>query len=151
MLKPAGTFTYKTTDNQETVAATASMGLLHWYMRKLPKLGDEPVLEVPSIPMYIMKVVSLLTGKGTPGPYDPNFFTVVIGCIERTYGKAPEISSDFLTPEWYSNLPERLNDHKIVVQARRNADPKVVAYEEVCLGILKWLAKYGDIIDLEEP
>jgi len=143
MFRPAGNFAYFTKEGHETIAATASMALTHWYMRKLPKLDDIPD------PLPVLEVIPI--ARPFPGPYDQNFLPVVIGCIERTYGTAPEIAPVFLSREWYNNLPERLNDHKIVVQARRDADPKVVAYEEVCLSILKWLAKYGDVIDLEEP
>lgn len=143
MFKPAGCFYYKDKNGGETVARTASLALTHWYMRTIPNLPDLPD------PMPILEVVQ--TSAPHPGPYDPKFFLVVIGAIERTYGTAPEIADEFFNQKWYNNLPNGLSDHKIVVQARRDGDPKVVAYEEVCLSILKWLEQYGDVVGLEEP
>jgi hypothetical protein len=143
MFKPAGFYFYKTQDGGETVASTASHALLHWYMRTIPDLPGLPD------PMPILEVVQ--TSAPHPGPYDPKFLMVVIGAIERTYGTAPEIASEFYEARWYNNLPNGLSNHKTVVQARRNGEPTVVAYEEVCLGILKCLEANGDVVGLEEP
>lgn len=140
--KPAGCFYYKDKNGGETVARTASLALLHWYMRQVP---NDPLPD----PFPILEVIP--TKQAMPGPYDRNFFTLVISIVERTYGTAPEIASEFHEAEWYNNLPNGLSDHKIVEQARRNGDPKVVAYEEVCLSILKWLEQNGDVVGLEEP
>lgn len=143
MFKPAGCFYYKTKDGSETVATTASHALLHWYMRTIPDLPGLPD------PMPILEVVQ--TSAPHPGPYNPKFLLAVIGAIERTYGEAPEIAPELLDDEWYNNLPNGLSDHKTVVQARRNGEPTVVAYEEVCLFILKWLEQNGDVVGLKEP
>jgi len=142
VFKPAGAFRYKTKDGGETVSMTASLGLLHWYMRQIP---NDPLPD----PFPILAVIP--TKRDMPGPYDPNFFTLVISIVERTYGTAPEIAQEFYEAGWYNNLPNGLSDHKTVVQARRDGDPKVVAYEEVCVGILKWLEQNGDVVGLEEP
>lgn len=139
MFMPAGAYWFRTNDGFETIAATASMGLLHWYMRIVPHL-DSPE------PIPILEVIQ--TNKPIPGPYHSQFLVVVIGGIERTYGKSPEINSEFLSREWYNDLSE-YSDHKAVVRAYRNADPKVVAYEEVCLSILAWLANFGDISEMK--
>jgi len=143
MFRPAGSFSYKDKNGGETVSMTASLGLLYWYMRHIPDDADIPE------PFPILTVVP--TKRAMPGPYDRNFFTLVISIVERTYGTAPKIPREFFDAEWYNNLPNGLNDHKTVAQARRDGDPKVVAYEEVCLSILKWLEQNGDVVGLEEP
>lgn len=134
--------TYKCKDGSETRAATASMGLLHWYMRHVPQkpLPDPcPILEV--IPV----------SKPMPGPYDPKFLVLATSVIERTYGSSPEIPSEFLEEDWYNTLPSSRMTHESVVQAQSLGHPKVVAYEAFCLSVLKWLGEYGDVISLEEP
>jgi len=141
VFRPAGSFRYKIKDGGETVSLTASLALLHWYMRHIPDNVPEPFPILTVVP----------TSRAMPGPYDPKFFTLVISIIERTYGKGPKIAREFFEDEWYNSLPNGLSNHKTVVQARRDGDPKVVAYEEVCLSILKWLEKYGDVVGLEEP
>ena len=131
-------FSFKTQDGSETVSATASLGLLHWYMRHIPKLP------MPD-PMPILEVVQ--SGKPMPGPYHPNFFTLVISVIERTYGKAPEVSPELFWNEWYKDLGQ-YSDFKKVIADRDAGHGVVNAYEDICLFVLKWLSIHGDVREL---
>lgn len=135
MFRPAGSIYFKTKDGEETVAATASTGLLLWYMTSSNK-SDQT-----SESTAILEV----TPTTIVGPYDQRFLIEVIGCIERTYGTAPEIPAEFLSIDWYNCLPPVFSDHKMVVQRYRDGEPQIVAYEEFCLTILKWIAEHGDI------
>jgi hypothetical protein len=140
MFRPSGHFAYRTQDGSETVSATASLGLLHWYMRNLPQVPESTsILEITPLPTEV------------PGPYHPMFLTLVISAVERNYGASPKIPVDLLSQNWYSNLQSNLDDFKVVVQAYRSVEPKVFVYEETCLNILKWLERNGDVAFLETP
>ena len=109
----------------------------------LLRCGESPFEEVSNIfPHILFNIGAILAGWRR---------ILNISIVERTYGKAPEVPDEILNDEWYNTLPNGLSDHKIVVEARDSGHPKVVAYEQVCLGILKWLEQYGDLVGLEEP
>lgn len=137
--RPAGSYILTYKDGGETTAATASLALTHWSVSHL-------VRDVPN-PLQIVDTNCLKIS----GPYEPNFFVSIIGHIERLFGTSPEIEPEFFNRDWYSDLPEHLNDHKMVVKARRDSNPKVVAYEGACLKILSWLTEHGDIVHLDLP
>ena len=115
------------------------MGLFHWYARIAPQLP------MPD-PMPILEVVPV--GLPIPSPYDPMFLTLTISGVERAYGKSPDIPQEYLSQKWYLDMP-RMGSHADTIRAIEQGHPKVVAYEKVCLEVLKWLEKNGDVFDLE--
>ena len=131
---------YKTSDGGKTVARTASLALFHWYMRIIPELPRPD-------PMPILEFVEI--GNPIPGPYDPMFMYLLIGGVERTFGKSPELDQELFRKEWYDNLPANISNFKVVIKSHHKGNPKVVLYEEACTNALKWLAQHGNITKLE--
>lgn len=131
--RPAGFISCDIDDGKKIVAATSSLALSSWYMSNF-EWNQQPksIVEVSSIKV--------------PGPYDPNFLTVIIACIERNYGHSPKIDSCFFDSDWYIDLPEHLNQWKLV---RESDNFKVLFYEEVCFSVLKWLSENGNIIKFD--
>ena len=139
MSKNHNSFSFKTTGGSETITSTASMALLHWYCRIAPQL------EMPN-PVPILEVLPI--GRPIPSPYDPMFLVLTISGVERTYGKSLNIPEMFTDQKWYNDLP-RVSNHIEIITALNDGNAKVIAYETVCLEILKWLEKNGDVFDLE--
>ena len=136
--KPAGYYNFKTKDDQEIVGATASITLSNWYivntLEKSLESDTPPAFEVVEIK------------RPYPHPYQPNFLVSIIGHIERTFGRSPDgMDVELYDVAWYNNLPKNLTNYRTVTDAYRNGNPQVVAYEEICLTILKWLEKQGEI------
>ena len=76
------------------------------------------------------------------------FLVLTISGVERTYGKSLNIPEMFTDQKWYNDLP-RVSNHIEIITALNDGNAKVIAYETVCLEILKWLEKNGDVFDLE--
>ena len=120
-------------DGKKIITATFSLALHHWHMNNFESfVGSKSIVEVSSI--------------NVPGPYDSNFLTAVIACIEKKYGHSLEIDSCFLDLDWYVDLPEHISHSMSWMLVRESNDSKVLFYEEVCFSILKWLSENGNIV-----
>jgi hypothetical protein len=126
---------YKCKDGSSTIAATASMGLLHWYGRTTP---TKPI-ENPQ-PFEVYRVGEM------PAPYGPLFLPLVVAGLERTYGAAPEIPQHLHEAAHYKKLAKL--DFRDVEKHLKKATPEVVEYEQVCLVILNWLKERGEITEM---
>jgi len=131
---------YKCKDGSRTVTATASLGLLYWYDRIIPR---KPIENPKPFEIYVTKTT-------IAGPYSRLFLPMVVAGLERTFGKAPQIPAHLLDSDW--KCPEDVDFHD-VEQHLKKGTPEIVEYEEACLGILKWLKEQGEITEiiLNEP
>jgi hypothetical protein len=133
---------YKCKDGSSTVAATASIGLMHWYGRIIP---TKPIENPKPFEVYVVRTP-------VPMPYAPQFLPLVVAGLERTYGKAPEIPAHLFDAAHYEKFPKQLGFHG-VEDLLKEGVPEVVEYEQVCLDILHWLKEQGEITKmlLNEP
>lgn len=116
---------------------TNSIALMYWYGRYLPK--DELPENPQPLEVYVSKQTLF-------SPRDPQFLTVVIATIERTFGSAPNIDEKFFDPHWYEDMPENLDWKQVEI----NCNFKVIEYEAACYDILWWLKLNGDIRSLKK-
>lgn len=126
-------------DGTVSYAVTASYALLQWQDNIFPpaKLPENPpILEI------------IVVGEPRHGPYDVEFLMLLIGGIERNYGTAPQIPEEFLSKNWYKDLPE-IKDHNSILKLLEEKNEKVIEYEQVCWSILFWLFQNGNIVKLE--
>jgi len=132
---------YKCKDGSKTVAATASIGLLHWFDRITPRT---PIENPQPFEVYVQR-------QSIPGPYDPMFLSLIVAGLERTFGKAPEIPQHLYEPAHYKKLARA--GFRDVEKHLKKGTPEIVEYEQVCLDILKWVKERGDITEmvLNEP
>ena len=128
---------YRCKDGSRTVAATASMGLLHWYGRIMP----HKAIENPKL--FEFYVVS----EPRPGPYDQLFLPLVVAGLERTFGKAPRIPEHLHDPAHYERFPKEF-DFGDIEKLLKKGVPEIVEYEQVCLDILYWLQEQGEITEM---
>src|SRR5262245_42239054 len=119
---------YTCKDGSRTVAATASMGLLHWYDRILPR---PPIKDPRPFEVYVV-------GSPIPGPYDKLFLSAVVAGLERTFGTAPDVPQHLLDPAHYEKPAKQLTFRDVAKNLTKGV-PAVVEYEQVCLDILNWL------------
>lgn len=133
---------YTCKDGSRTVAATASIGLSHWYGRTIPY---KPIENPRPFEIYIV-------GAPRPGLYDPMFLPLVVAALERGFGKAPPLASHLLDPE-YGKRFEARGDFRAVERDLEKGEAEVVEYEEACLQILRWLHEQGEITEMifDEP
>jgi hypothetical protein len=131
---------YKCKDGSSTIAATASMGLLHWYGRITP---TKPVENPQPFEPYLVGTIT--------APYSPQFLPLVVAGLERTFGTAPEIPQHLHEAAHYKKLA-RL-DFQAVEKHLKKGTPEIVEYEQACLDILNWLKDRGEITQmvLNEP
>ncbi len=136
--KPASVYLqYQCKDGSSTVAATASIGLMHWYGRLIP---HQPIDNPKPFEVYVVSAPM-------PAPYDRLFLPLIVAGLERTYGKAPQIPEHFLDPAHYEKFAKDL-DFRDVEKHRQKGTPEIVEYEQVCLDILNWLKEQGEITKL---
>jgi hypothetical protein len=128
-------------DGGETVAATPSIGLLHWYMGIIP---HKPMPDPPPLPPAVV-----VASQPIPGPYHRMFLPTVVAGVERTYGNAPKVPQEMFDKDWYDGLPDNVGNHNVTLQALKDQHPKVMLYEAACWNILKWLERSGEIKGLE--
>jgi hypothetical protein len=128
---------YKCKDGSRTVAATAAIGLSHWYGRTIP---TKPIEDPKPFGIYVV-------GAPLAGPYDPLFLPLVVAALERGFGKAPPVASHLLDPKHGETLKSR-GDFRAVARDLRQGVAEVVEYEETCLQILRWLQEQGEITEM---
>lgn len=128
---------YKCKDGSRTVAATASVGLSHWYGRTIPM---KPIENPRPFEIYVV-------GAPRPGPYDPLFLPLVVAALERSFGKAPPLAEHLLDPEHGKTL-DAYGNFRAVERDLQKGVAAVVEYEAACLQILHWLKEQGEITEM---
>ena len=127
---------YRCKDGSVTVASTASIGLMYWYDRILPK---KPIENPQPFSIHVTTV-------SIPSPYNPLFLSLMIAGMERTFGTAPEIPAHLLDKAHAEKFPEGLNFGNVEKHLKKRT-PVIVEYEQVCLELLYWLKDRGEITD----